>query len=91
MEDRCTVANLRDVNGLHVREMKTEYLGRHESHHKPLREENNVILWRVSGRLLELTDRLFLLVDGERGGFDAQHIITTVAQHILERQGQTIS
>ena len=39
MEESLT--DLRDINGLHGREMETEYLGRHESHHKPLIERKD--------------------------------------------------
>ena len=36
------VTDLRDINGLHGREMETEYLGSHESHHKPLKERKDI-------------------------------------------------
>ena len=53
------VTDLRDINGLHGREVETEYLGHHESHHKPLKKE------KIALRCIELTEHFFLLVDGK--------------------------
>ena len=50
------VTDLRDINGLHGREVETEYLGRHESHHKPLKKEKIALRcsYRANGPLVSV-------------------------------------